>query len=266
MGFLDKLSEKISDVGYKVVDKSKEISDVSKLNGYISEEEKKLNGLYTQIGALYCQLHKDDFEAAFGELMTPAFECQTKIEDYREQIRKTKGLALCVKCGAQLNRDFAFCSECGEPIPAEEPTVPDVPVSNVPVSGGRYCVGCGAALQDGTFFCTNCGMPVSNDSAPEIKAPPMGETVSAPASAASYSVKTEPAYGGVIDPMPSGSFGVKTEPAGYNAAPVAEAPGFSMKTEPAPFVASTGEMKTCSRCGSVMTPDKTFCTDCGSRL
>ena len=52
----------------------------------------------------------------------------------------------CPNCGAQINDDSFFCTECGRPIPQ-----------------GSVCPHCGASVNEGDVFCQNCGRKV-NDS------------------------------------------------------------------------------------------------------
>lgn len=46
----------------------------------------------------------------------------------------------CPSCGAQINDDSLFCTECGKPIPQ-----------------GNVCPHCGASVNEGDTFCQNCG-------------------------------------------------------------------------------------------------------------
>ena len=49
----------------------------------------------------------------------------------------------CPNCGAQMNDDSLFCTECGKQIPQ-----------------GNQCPHCGALLNNGDVFCQNCGKKV----------------------------------------------------------------------------------------------------------
>lgn len=65
----------------------------------------------------------------------------------------------CPKCGAALNDNAAFCTECGTKIQSDNTAAN--PVNN---NFSRKCSHCGAALKDSDTFCTNCGMKVQNGS------------------------------------------------------------------------------------------------------
>ena len=47
----------------------------------------------------------------------------------------------CSNCGAQLDNDALFCTECGTKIDVQ----------------GKFCPSCGARLDDDSLFCSECG-------------------------------------------------------------------------------------------------------------
>ncbi len=49
----------------------------------------------------------------------------------------------CPFCGAELNDDSLFCTECGKQLPKD-----------------NQCPHCGASVNDGDAFCTKCGKPL----------------------------------------------------------------------------------------------------------
>ena len=51
----------------------------------------------------------------------------------------------CNYCGAQIEDDNLFCTECGKP-----------------VSQGRVCPHCGVGISDDDVFCSNCGKNISD--------------------------------------------------------------------------------------------------------
>lgn len=82
---------------------------------------------------------------------------------------------VCANCGAALDDDCAFCTECGTPVAASAPKTEEV---NPPVNDTvRFCVECGFKVTDPeAMFCNNCGNPLqpldseqSEPSAPKVK-------------------------------------------------------------------------------------------------
>ena len=86
MAFFDELGKKISQTSQGVVQKTKDTAEVIKLNGMISDEEKRINNLYTQI------------------------------EDLKQQIQHIKGVKVCNNCGAEIPENSMFCIGCGAKI------------------------------------------------------------------------------------------------------------------------------------------------------
>ena len=69
MAFFDNIGRKVSEAGQKVIQKTGEMSDTSRLNAQISDEEKKINAAYLQIGKLYTNLHRGDPEPVLQALV-----------------------------------------------------------------------------------------------------------------------------------------------------------------------------------------------------
>ena len=179
MGFFDDFGKKISDASQGAIAKTKDFADVAKLNSNISDEERRINNAYQQIGKLYFEMHLEDFEDCFKDHFAAINESLGKIQDYRQQITNIKGVVKCPNCGAEVPKDSAFCSSCGTPVPKQdvpaaeavvvsapeaapvETPVEEAPAVEAPVE--KKCSSCGATLEDGALFCTNCGTKVEEN-------------------------------------------------------------------------------------------------------
>lgn len=155
MPFWDNLSKKATETTAKAMQKAKDFSDITRLNGQISEEETKINNAYLAIGRLYVEVHSGDAEPQFSTWISSIQESLSKINTYRRQVQDIKGVQRCEKCGAEVAAGSAFCNSCGAPMPKVEVTAPQ---------NGIACKNCGAIVQPGMKFCTSCGTPV--DEAP----------------------------------------------------------------------------------------------------
>ena len=60
MSFLNNLGQKISDVSQTTIKKTKDLADTAKLNLNISEEERKIDTAFAQIGKWYVEKHRED--------------------------------------------------------------------------------------------------------------------------------------------------------------------------------------------------------------
>lgn len=152
MAFFDDLGKKLSQAGQTAVQKTKEMTDIARINGLISDEEKKVNNNYYQIGKLYVAMHQSDFESDFGGMISTIRESEAKIRDYKQQIQDIKGVVRCEKCGAEVASNIAFCSSCGSPMPKK---------AQQPSNSANFikCIGCGAMVDKNMRFCTSCGKP-----------------------------------------------------------------------------------------------------------
>lgn len=148
MAFFDEIGRKISLAGEGAVSKGKAFADVARLNSAVSEEEKKINNSYYQIGKLYVALHPQDYEADFAALVGSIVSSQSKIQTLKQQIQEIKGVTRCEKCGAEVPNNIAFCSACGSPMPKKEAVLDEHHMK---------CDGCGAIVDKNLRFCTSCG-------------------------------------------------------------------------------------------------------------
>lgn len=118
MAFFNDLGKKLSQAGQATVQKTKELADVAKVNSMISDEEKRINQAYTEIGKLYFEHHANDSEEMFTALIQSIHEANGKIADLKNQAAEIKGVVKCEKCGAEVAKNAAFCGACGNPMPA----------------------------------------------------------------------------------------------------------------------------------------------------
>lgn len=151
MAFFDDLGKKLSQAGQSVAQKTKDFSEINKLNGVISSEEKKINNIYLQLGKEYYTRHRNDSEVCFEQFVSAIKESEAKIEELRQQIQVIKGVVRCEKCGADIANNAAFCSNCGAPAPVKAP---------VATVAGVQCPSCRQIVAEGTKFCTSCGSPL----------------------------------------------------------------------------------------------------------
>lgn len=151
MAFWDKFEKKATDATANVVSKVKGVSDITRLNSMVIEEENRIREIYFKIGQTYVALHGRDNEAGFADLLNALKASQLKIEQYKQEIMDIRGVQKCEKCGAEVAAGAAFCMTCGAQIPKIQP--------KSPVNSGRVCKKCGANVALNARFCTSCGTP-----------------------------------------------------------------------------------------------------------
>lgn len=160
MAFFDELGKTLSMAGQAAVQKTKDVTETTRLNMTISEEEKNIKSLYLQIGELYTSIHGNDYESDFSALMEAVKASQDKIAECRRHIQDIKGQIPCEKCGALLPSEAAFCSSCGAAVVRQ----------TVPSANHLFCSSCGAQNDKDARFCYVCGQPIEAVSAETHKA------------------------------------------------------------------------------------------------
>lgn len=165
MAFFDDLGKKISQAGQSTMQKTRDMADVAKINMQISDEEKKINDTYLQIGKLYTELHASDSEEAFQGLVQTIADAQGKIKEYQAQIQEIKGVVRCEKCGAEVSKEAAFCLACGMKMPEIVPEETEKAEEEGAVQAAesvveKKCSNCGAVLGNDALFCSECGTKV----------------------------------------------------------------------------------------------------------
>lgn len=163
MGFLEDLGRKVTDAGQKAAQKTRELSDITRLELQVKREEGRRNQIYDRIGRLYVELHMEDFEEAFAEMIGEIREAEENIRSCKQQIEDAKNAAAarstedanarrCPNCGAAIPDDRRFCTACGSPLP--RPSEPSDTGETV------FCTNCGAKLASDAAFCEKCGTKV----------------------------------------------------------------------------------------------------------
>ena len=134
--------------------KAKVIRESSKLSFMVGEEEKKLTNYYQRIGQIYADIHKNDYESEFAELMSLVEEAKNNLMAYRRQSEELKQTRNCPVCGKTIVGDGQFCSFCGSRIDSN--TI----LHSANVAPELICGRCGAVLDKDAKFCEKCGLPV----------------------------------------------------------------------------------------------------------
>jgi|GEM_PF-241405 len=147
MAFFDEIGRKIVQVGTDAYAKTKDVTDIVKINSMISEQQKVLNQYYMDLGKKYYDsANVDEISVPDQlELFKKIHETIAAIGVYNEQIKALKGVEKCPYCNGDIVAGSQFCSHCGNKIVKTE---------------RPKCSVCGAPLENDALFCTNCGAKV----------------------------------------------------------------------------------------------------------
>ncbi len=150
MAFFEEIGKKLSSAGQGVAQSTKNFADVTRLNGVISEKEKRIAQLQAAIGEAYYNNHKDDPDAEEKQSIDEINTLKKEIQQHQDEIQQIRGVTKCPKCGADVAITAGFCNVCGTQMPRQ--TVAE-PVGEE----GTVCPNCHKAVAKGSAFCTNCG-------------------------------------------------------------------------------------------------------------
>ena len=120
------ITQKAAAVTDKAVHQAKNFTEQVKLRNQISEAQSTITDCYTQIGKQYAAAHSENFDEAYAPMMAAIAGANRQIASLQEQLRDLKKVALCPKCGAEVDREAAFCSACGAEMPKPTPVEAEV--------------------------------------------------------------------------------------------------------------------------------------------
>lgn len=241
MAFWDNFEKKATDATANVVSKVKGVSDITRLNSMVSEEENRIREIYFKIGQTYVALHGRDNEAGFADLLNALKASQLKIEQCKQEIMDIRGVQKCERCGAEVAAGAAFCMTCGAQIPKIQPK----PV----VNSGRRCKKCGATVAPNARFCTSCGTPY-------VEETPVNPT-------------PQPQMNQPVPETRQPQVKQNTVPFGTSQPPVNSVPEVTHQPpiNPNPVVKEQPQVnvtkKVCTNCGAELQDGVAFCIQCG---
>lgn len=113
MDFFQKLGNTLSNTGKDIAKKTKDMSDISRLNHEITKQQEAIDRTYTQIGKLYFENYSDLDYSDLKELCDSIKDANKKIEDFKAEIIQIKGITNCPKCNKGISNTATFCANCG---------------------------------------------------------------------------------------------------------------------------------------------------------
>lgn len=239
MAFFEDLGKKISQTSQDAVQKAKDTAEILKLNGMISDEEKKIKAKYIEIGKKYFETYAEACNTCFADMINEIKASQSNIDVYKEQIKQLKGITKCPDCGADLASGDAFCTNCGKKTAVE-------------TAAKIFCTACGNDVSN-SVFCTNCGKKVEADPPAYAAAPVQYVPDSIP-----------------VQPVPNAAPTVQPTATICSNCGCVLAPGTLFCTScgcKAEFTPPARSAKLfCTACGNKIDTDAAFCTQCGAKL
>ena len=102
-------AKEVATVAFK---KTEEVINIQKQKIDIATLNNKLNNAYAELGrAIYL---KEGWDlSSEQETVDKIDSLNAQIKAIKEEIRKTKCKDVCESCGKEIEKDAAFCSQCG---------------------------------------------------------------------------------------------------------------------------------------------------------
>ena len=109
MDFFDDINKAIENAGNTAKQKTRDLTDIVKMNNAIKEEEKNLQDIYRSIGEIFVKKYYSETEKSLRNLVSQARETEQNIELYTTKVQEIKKVDTCPKCGKEIQSGAAFC-------------------------------------------------------------------------------------------------------------------------------------------------------------
>ena len=120
MSFWDDLQKTLSDAAAFTVQKTTELTGITKLKYNIHVEEGKLERTFAELGRLYYETQKsgEDNADEIATLIMQADKISADLDSLKADVAKYKSTCVCAECKAEVSNECTFCPVCGSRIEA----------------------------------------------------------------------------------------------------------------------------------------------------
>ena len=124
MAFFDDVKKKVTQAGHSAAKSARDFSETAKLNSQISDAQKQINQLYTQIGyEIYCA-HNADPLPEVAQLIEQLNALHTQIEGLQAQIQTINAGSICPAAAQRSAPAWRSAPAAGQNCPS--PSLPSL--------------------------------------------------------------------------------------------------------------------------------------------
>lgn len=131
MAFFEQLGKRIADTSQSVAQKTKDAADTVRRNGQIADEQKRLSGLFQQIGQAYYESCQGNPTPSFAGIFSEVNNSRARIVFLAEQGNLISGTTAGAPVAVSATADGLACGQCGAIVP----------------SGKEFCTHCGTRVE-----------------------------------------------------------------------------------------------------------------------
>lgn len=142
-----KFTEAFSKMAQTAVAKSRELTEITRLNMDTGTCQDKINEAYREIGRYICDSGVLTEDETVAEKVAQIATLKETIISNTKRVEALRMVNICKNCGAEISRESKFCDKCGQAVVREEAEQPKQMV----------CPGCAQPITSETVFCGNCG-------------------------------------------------------------------------------------------------------------
>ena len=146
MGILDSLGKAASNTAQK----TKEVAETAKINMSINGKESDITKVYTAIGELVYNQHRENLNIEVENLCGSIDTIKEEITELRKKLIVLRKLVICPSCDAENAEEAKFCAKCGAGLQKLEPAAEEI-------TGVVCCKSCNAENALDAKFCCGCG-------------------------------------------------------------------------------------------------------------
>ena len=118
----NQITQAIQGLSKDVSGKVKETADVLKLRQKASVEKQRIRDAYEEIGRLYFkECEGKEVAPEYQEFSDTIAEASAAVAEFKSKIEELRNTKTCPECGAEMDKEAAFCAKCGAKMPEPEP-------------------------------------------------------------------------------------------------------------------------------------------------